>query len=93
MILVKEVVVVLLWGSKTESLVCQGHQSFNYLVERARRPARAPKAVNEIGHQFFFLVLVPTLNVTSQVPKTILAVLVGRCVYLMCSGLVERFWL
>ena len=49
--LVKEVVVVLLWGSMAESLMYQGHQSFNHLVERARRPTRAPKAVNEADHQ------------------------------------------
>ena len=34
---VREVVVVLLWGSIPESLVSQGHQSFKRLVERARR--------------------------------------------------------
>ena len=38
-----------------------------------------------------FFVIVHTLNIC-QVSKTILAILVGRCVCLMCGGLVVGFW-
>ena len=62
-------------------------QPLNHLVERARRPTRAPKVINEIDHQIyiFFFVMVPTVYVTSSHS------LVGRCACLMCCVLVVRF--
>ena len=58
---------MLLGGFKAESLVYQGQQSFNQLVEKARRLlARAQIAVNEdVKVSTTFFVIVPTLNVTN----------------------------
>ena len=63
------VVVPLLGGLTAKSLVYQGQQSFNQLVERARMLlARAQKVINEdksVKVSTTFFVIVPTINVTN----------------------------